>query len=60
MAQVFPEDPRPEPPVAPKSGDCCHGGCDPCVFQLYEAELARYEAALRAWKSRHPASTPDE
>jgi len=50
------DDPRPEPPVRPQPDDCCRGGCDPCVFDLYEEELRRYEDALRAWRSRHPAA----
>jgi hypothetical protein len=47
------DDPRPEPPVRPRPDDCCRGGCDPCVFDLYEAELARYEEVLRQWQARH-------
>jgi len=50
---VVPEDPAPTPPPAPASGDCCRGGCEPCVFQLYEEELARYEEALRRWRLRN-------
>jgi len=49
----LPDDPPPTPPVAPTSGDCCRGGCDPCVFDIYEEELARYETALRQWMLRH-------
>jgi len=45
-------DSRPEPPVRPAAADCCRGGCDPCVFDLYEAELARYEKALAEWQAR--------
>jgi hypothetical protein len=56
MAQPLPDDdPPPIPPAEPKAGDCCRGGCDPCVFDLYEDELARYEAALRQWQIRHAA-----
>ena len=49
-------DPRPEPPARPTADDCCRGGCDPCVFDIYEAEIARYEEALRQWRLRHPAA----
>jgi len=35
--------------------DCCRGGCDPCVFDLYDAALERYEADLRAWQQRRDA-----
>jgi len=55
MAELPPgDDPPPIPPVAPTMRDCCRGGCDPCVFQVYEEELARYEAKLREWNLRQP------
>jgi hypothetical protein len=48
------DDLPPVPPVRPDRYDCCHGGCEPCIFDLYDEALERYEAALRAWKKRHP------
>lgn len=45
-------DSRPEPPPRPAAEDCCRSGCDPCVFDLYDAALGRYEAELRAWHTR--------
>jgi len=45
-------DPAPAPPVRPEQEDCCHGGCDRCVFDLYEEALERYESARRAWEER--------
>lgn len=47
-------DPAPEPPLRPEAADCCRGGCDPCVFEVYEQALARYQEALRQWHMRHP------
>ena len=47
------DDPRPAPPKRPDPDDCCHSGCDPCVFDLYDEELTRYRAALAAWEARH-------
>jgi len=47
--------PRPEPPIAPDLDDCCRSGCVPCVFDLYEDALARYEAALAAWEATQVA-----
>ncbi len=56
------DDPRPVPPPRPTSADCCRGGCDPCVFDLYDAALERYEAELAAWRHAErggvAASTP--
>lgn len=46
------EDSPPVPPVAPDDSDCCRSGCDPCVFDLYQEELERYRAQLRAWEER--------
>ncbi|WP_087666037.1 oxidoreductase-like domain-containing protein [Caballeronia humi] len=45
-------DPRPIPPERPAPDECCQSGCHPCVFDLYETALERYEADLRAWESR--------
>jgi len=52
------DDPTPTPPLRPDDADCCHGGCDRCVFDLYEDALERYQAALRAWQGRHPDRDP--
>ena len=47
-------DPRPEPPLPPEPDACCGSGCNPCVYDLHDAALERYRAALRAWQERHP------
>jgi hypothetical protein len=48
-----PGDPRPTPPERPSPDECCHSGCHPCVFDLYQDALDRYEQQLRAWEARH-------
>jgi hypothetical protein len=45
-------DPPPTPPVEPDAADCCGEGCARCVFDIYEEALARYDAALAAWRAR--------
>lgn len=51
--------PRPVPPVQPALEDCCRSGCTPCVFDLYEEALERYERALAAWEAaRRDAQAP--
>ena len=59
MVEPPDEDPPPVPPVRPENDECCGGGCVPCIFDLYEEARERYEAALAAWKARHPGRTPD-
>jgi hypothetical protein len=46
------DDPRPAPPARPSPDDCCRSGCDPCVFDLYNEAMERYEAALAEWERR--------
>ena len=50
-------EPRPLPPPEPASGECCHGGCDPCVYDLYYEALDRYERALAAWEARRAGAS---
>jgi hypothetical protein len=48
------DDLPPTPPVRPLDEACCGQGCTPCVFDSYEEALARYEAAMKEWRARHP------
>ena len=52
------DDPRPEPPERPDDDACCHCGCDPCIFDLYDAEVDRWRAELAAWEKRQTARQP--
>ena len=49
-----PADPPPVRPAEPDPADCCGEGCVRCVYDAYEEALGRYEAALAAWRARHP------
>lgn len=46
-------DPRPLPPRRPGNDECCGSGCIPCIFDLYDEQMQRYEEALAAWEKRH-------
>ncbi|MDK2125079.1 oxidoreductase-like domain-containing protein [Parachitinimonas caeni] len=45
--------PRPEPPVAPDPAQCCDSGCQPCIWDLYNEEVAQYRQALAEWEARY-------
>ncbi|WP_435870014.1 oxidoreductase-like domain-containing protein [Eleftheria terrae] len=56
----LPDDPQPVPPREPALDECCGQGCEPCIFDLYEAARQRYLAELQAWQARHASRlTPD-
>ena len=46
------DDPPPSPPRKPEVYECCGSGCIPCIFDLYEEDLERYETALKKWNER--------
>ncbi|KPI98017.1 NADH-cytochrome b5 reductase-like [Papilio xuthus] len=33
-------------PVEPSKEDCCNSGCNPCIFDVYEKQLRKYEIFL--------------
>jgi len=50
-----PPDAEPVAPERPLASDCCDGGCDRCVFDIYEEELAAYQRQLDEWRVRQDA-----
>ena len=46
------DDPRPTPPERPEDYMCCGRGCMPCIFDVYDQALTRYEAQLQEWETR--------
>ncbi|KCV71118.1 hypothetical protein H696_02068 [Fonticula alba] len=55
-----PDDPR---PTMPADSDCCGTGCEPCVFDLYDRDLAAWKrrrlgAGSGAGSSVDPAAAP--
>lgn len=57
QAPVPDDDPPPVMPPPPDDNACCNSGCDPCVFDLYEAERERYFAEMRAWRARRASAS---
>jgi hypothetical protein len=54
MPDIPPDhDRKPSPPERPEPADCCQGGCERCVYDLYEEAMDRYREALRAWEERN-------
>lgn len=47
-----PDDPRPQPPEKPLPAECCDGGCDPCINDLYLEALEHYREELARWQAR--------
>ena len=52
-------DPPPPAPVLPDLDECCGQGCEPCIFDLYEAAQERHRSALQAWQDRRRARAGD-
>ncbi|HLU13760.1 MAG TPA: oxidoreductase-like domain-containing protein [Arenimonas sp.] len=50
------DDPRPREPEKPLPGDCCDGGCDRCVYDIYAEEMEHYRQQLAQWRARHPGA----
>jgi hypothetical protein len=46
---------KPEPPAV---AACCQGNCIPCIFDVYERELERWERAAMARSDNEPAGGP--
>ncbi|XP_053602231.1 NADH-cytochrome b5 reductase-like [Plodia interpunctella] len=37
-----------KPPLEPSKEDCCNSGCNPCIFDVYEKQLALYNKYLES------------
>ncbi|WP_269531543.1 oxidoreductase-like domain-containing protein [Chitinimonas sp. BJYL2] len=49
----------PQRPIPPDDNLCCKSGCVPCVWDMYDEDLAEYRKALAAWEAAYgPASPP--
>lgn len=48
-------DPPPEAPEPPSDDACCGSGCDPCIWDSYNALMTEYRAKQAAWELREAA-----
>lgn len=52
-------DELPPKPEEPLSSDCCGSGCTPCVFDIYEEDVKRWEQQCRAVTERKVKKPPE-
>lgn len=52
----MPESNLTEKPQPPAPNECCESGCDPCVWDIYRAELQKWEQAQQAQQSTQNCS----
>ncbi|XP_072386828.1 NADH-cytochrome b5 reductase-like [Diabrotica undecimpunctata] len=41
-----------EPPIEPLESDCCNSGCNPCILDIYEEQLKKYNQMKTQEKSQ--------
>ena len=51
--------PPPAPPEPPADGECCQSGCDPCILDLYQTELAAWRIRMQAWQQQYGEQAGD-
>lgn len=39
-------------PTKPLESDCCNSGCNPCIFDVYEEQLRKYEQGAATDKTK--------
>lgn len=50
----------PAPPQPPEPEDCCGSGCDPCVYELYDEALERWERRVARIRARREKRRADQ
>ena len=63
MTQQPPRKRLPPKPEPPDPAECCGSGCEPCILELYDDELERWEERvqhLRAAAARGEIMLLDE
>ena len=54
-----------EQPIPPGDYDCCESGCEPCVWDVYQAEMSLWRAAeakrkaAEAAENKQPINPPE-
>lgn len=47
MTQQPPQKRLPPKPEPPDPAECCGSGCEPCILELYDEQLERWEERAR-------------
>lgn len=50
------ETQAPVPPIEPLPHQCCGNGCDPCIYDTYNAELRAYYLQKAQWDAQQAAA----
>ncbi|MBV1774642.1 oxidoreductase-like domain-containing protein [Burkholderiaceae bacterium DAT-1] len=47
---------KPIEPIPPAPEQCCRSGCQPCIWDFYDQELADYREAMKQWEAEQAKS----
>lgn len=57
FTSISPMPTKPEPPLPPDPSECCGSGCRPCILEIYEDDLTKYQCQLKKWHEQQQQTT---